>query len=116
MSAKLVNLTSIDQLTEILSQSNQKTQLIFKHSNACPISADAYDELHKYLNDTPSDNVDYHLIVVQTARPVSNEVEARLSVVHESPQAILIRNGKVLWHTSHRKITQSSLTNAINND
>ncbi|MBK7995206.1 MAG: bacillithiol system redox-active protein YtxJ [Blastocatellia bacterium] len=116
MSAKLLDLTSIDQLSEVLTQSNQKTQLIFKHSNACPISADAYDELYKYLNSSPSDNVGYNLIVVQTARPVSNEVETRLSVVHESPQAILVRDGKVLWHTSHRKITQLSLANAINNN
>lgn len=116
MAARLLDLTSVDQLSEVLTQSNQKTQLIFKHSNACPISSMAYNELHKYLNDAPSDNVDYHLVVVQLARPVSNEVAARLNVVHESPQAILVRDGKALWHKSHYDITKSSLANAVSNN
>ncbi|MFY9223630.1 MAG: bacillithiol system redox-active protein YtxJ [Blastocatellia bacterium] len=116
MSAKLLDLTSLDQLTEVLTQSNQKPQLIFKHSNACPISSMAYNELHKYLDGSPSDNVDYHLIVVQLARPVSNEVAARLNITHESPQAILVRDGKAYWHKSHYDITKSSLTNAISNN
>lgn len=112
MTAKLVDLTSLNDWEAVLAASNTRPQLVFKHSNACPISGDAYDQLHKYLPEADP-NVDYSLITVQTARPVSNEVEAKLQVTHESPQAILIRNGQAVWHTSHRKITKSALTEAI---
>ena len=112
MTTNLAELTSLNDLEAVLAASNTRSQLVFKHSNACPISADAYDELHKYLPEADA-NVDYSLITVQTARPVSNDVEAKLQIMHESPQAILIRNGKAVWHTSHRKITKAALTEAI---
>jgi bacillithiol system protein YtxJ len=116
MPAKLTDLTSLEQLSEVLDNSNQRTQLIFKHSNTCPISTTAYKQMQSYLQNSPSENVDYSLIVVQTARNISNEVAAKLGVVHESPQAILVKNGQAVWNKSHFDITQKSLTEAINNN
>lgn len=45
-------------------------------------------------------------------RPVSNEIAARLGVKHESPQAILVRGGKAVWHASHRQVTAANLAAA----
>ncbi|MBI4850733.1 MAG: bacillithiol system redox-active protein YtxJ [Acidobacteria bacterium] len=113
MTAKLVEITSINELENILARSDKRRQLIFKHSNTCPISTKAYTEMQKYLEATPSESVDYSLIVVQVARNISNEVALRLNVVHESPQAILVDKGKATWHKSHFDITKTSLTNAV---
>jgi bacillithiol system protein YtxJ len=52
-------------------------------------------------------------VTVQTARPVSNSVEAQLAVRHETPQAIVVRSGKAVWTASHRAITRRSLQAAL---
>lgn len=115
MAAKLMELNSLDKLKDVMAQSANTPQLLFKHSLTCPISADAYDELQSYLNTT-NEPIGHWLIVVQTDREISNQAAADLDVEHESPQAILVRNGKAVWHTSHRRITVDSLTNAIRNN
>ena len=53
------------------------------------------------------------MIVVQTARNVSREVEARTGVRHESPQAIVLRNGAAVWNASHFDITAEAVTEAL---
>jgi bacillithiol system protein YtxJ len=107
-------LHSLEALQEALEASKSRPVLLFKHSNSCPISSRAYHQFQSYL-ETADPNVTYHLITVQTDRPVSNEVEARLGILHESPQAILIKDGREIWHASHSNITVSSLQAAIQN-
>lgn len=113
MATNLVEITSINELDDILTRSDNRRQLIFKHSNACPISTMAFNQMQSYLNNSPSEEVDYSLIVVQVARNVSNEVASRLNVKHESPQALIVDKGKVTWHKSHYDITKASITDAV---
>jgi bacillithiol system protein YtxJ len=108
----LNQLHSVEALQEVLEESKAHPVLLFKHSNACPISSRAYHQFQDYL-ESADPNVTYHLITVQTDRPVSNEVESRLGLLHESPQAILIRDGREIWNASHSGITVSSLQSAI---
>jgi len=113
MSVKLEDMSSLAQLEDSLAKSDKKKQLIFKHSNTCPISTAAFNELNSYLKKSPDEDVDYWLIVVQNARNVSNEVAAKLGIKHESPQAILVHNKKAIWNKSHYDITQKSLKEAV---
>lgn len=106
---KLQLLASIEELDTILERSNDRPQLIFKHSLTCPISHRAYQALEAYLGNSPATGVDYHLIQIQQARSISNEVAARLEVRHESPQAILVRDRQPAWNASHGAITEASL-------
>jgi bacillithiol system protein YtxJ len=46
-------------------------------------------------------------------RPVSLALAERVGVKHESPQAILIRDGRPLWHASHGAITAGALAAAV---
>ncbi|MFO1444168.1 bacillithiol system redox-active protein YtxJ [Bacillus sp. Bva_UNVM-123] len=82
---------------------------ILKHSSTCPISQAAYEEYEKF--STENENTYY--LVVQNDRPLSNHIAEKFQLKHESPQAILFRNGEVVWHASHWKITYDSLTSAI---
>ena len=50
---------------------------------------------------------------VQTHRPVSDAAAERLGLRHETPQAILVRDGKVIWNASHFRITAAHLNNAL---
>jgi bacillithiol system protein YtxJ len=57
--------------------------------------------------------VRFALVIVQSHREVSNDAARRLGIRHETPQALLIRDGKVLWHASHFRVTASSIASAI---
>lgn len=101
-----LELTAPDQLEPILTQGKW---LLFKHSTRCPISAHAHDEYQEWLAAAGEDRVRTARVLVVEARPVSNAIAERLKVRHESPQAILIEDGKVLWHASHHSITADAL-------
>jgi len=108
----LEELNSIQELDEALDESQNRPVLFFKHSLTCSISTHAFGELKSYLNKADP-RISYKLITVQTARSVSNEAASRLHLDHQSPQAILVRNGRELWNASHYDITASALEKAI---
>lgn len=85
--------------------------LIFKHSTACPVSAHAHREFQAWLDsDDPKPRT--ALVRVIEERPLSREIAARLGVTHQSPQAILVADGRAHWHASHSDITHESLRDA----
>lgn len=98
MNAQFEHIDSLEQLEEIFVESNENPVFLFKHSLTCPISTDIYQEIK---------NVDgkVNLIVVQTAREISNAVAAKTGVRHESPQAIILENGSPVYHASHYDIS-----------
>ena len=81
--------------------------LLFKHSLICPTSAEAFNEYRHYL--AAGGAVPTAWLDVRGQRPLSQAVEARTGVPHESPQALLLEAGKVVWHASHGAITRKSL-------
>lgn len=112
MTPKLRELHTIEDLDLALSGSADQPVLLFKHSLSCPVSTWAFSEFNSYL-ERADPTVSYNLITVQTARKVSAEAASRLQIDHESPQAILVRNGRGVWNASHSSITASSIDEAI---
>ena len=112
MSATVHALHSVEALQEALEESKDHPVLLFKHSNSCPISGRALQQFQSYLENA-SPKVGHHLITVQTDRRVSDEVEDRLGLRHETPQAILVRDGREIWNASHFQITASALESAV---
>jgi bacillithiol system protein YtxJ len=53
------------------------------------------------------------MLVVQEARSLSNEVAARFSIRHESPQAILFRGGTPVGSLHHEEITLQRLAELL---
>ncbi len=107
-------LQSVSEIDELLAQSRQKPVIFFKHSLTCPISSAAFGEYESFLEDRPADDVAvYTLIEIQNAREVSDELTRRTGVRHESPQALLVRDGEVAWHASHWSIRSQSLKAAV---
>jgi bacillithiol system protein YtxJ len=105
-------LTTVAALEGALSESATRPLLLFKHSLTCPISARAFHQFESHLEEADP-GVIYRMIVVQNARDVSIEAAVRLEVKHETPQAILIRNGRAIWHASHMEITSEAIEQAI---
>ena len=83
---------------------------IFKHSNSCPVSLAAHDEVLEFL---AAHAMPVGIVTVQEARAVSNWLATRLAYVHQSPQLFLVVAGKVVWHASHWGITAKAMTAAI---
>ena len=84
--------------------------LLFKHSPSCPISARAFFEYRGFCEAHPEVNTLWLHVIDQ--RPASLSVSEATGITHESPQALLIQDGAVIWHASHGAITQSSLEEA----
>ena len=81
--------------------------LLFKHSTRCPISAGAFEEFHHWSAAHPDAAAGW--IDVIEERALSQAVAARTGVRHQSPQAILLENGRPTWNASHDAITVESL-------
>ncbi len=79
------------------------TVLFFKHSTRCPVSSMAKSRLERHW--VFDDNVVPVYLDLIAYRPVSNYLEDRLSVKHESPQILIIQKGNLVAHTSHNAIS-----------
>lgn len=90
---------------------SEEQLLLLKHSSTCPVSGAAYEEYESFANEHKDLNIYY--LVVQEDRPLSNHIAETFHIKHESPQAILFKNGDVAWHASHWKITYDSLEKAL---
>jgi bacillithiol system protein YtxJ len=101
-------LTDIGQLDTIESNSAHCPQLIFKHSTRCNISSMALSRLERAWDDVDGKLVGWHLDLL-AFRYVSNAVAERFGVPHESPQAILIIDGKVAHVSSHSGIAMRDI-------
>jgi bacillithiol system protein YtxJ len=53
------------------------------------------------------------MVTVQTEREISNAIAHRLGIRHETPQALLVRGGRVEWSASHFRVNAEELANAI---
>jgi bacillithiol system protein YtxJ len=117
MHPDLTQLQHIEQLDRLLSESHTRPLLLFKHSFSCGVSAEALDELIDHLNaDIVAAGVPdphYAIVTVQTHRDVSNAVSAKLGIRHETPQALLIRDGRVIWSASHFRVTAEAMKKAL---
>lgn len=109
---EIKTLENVDGLEDALAVSSERPILLFKHSTTCPVSANAYKELRRFL-ESDGDGAEVRLIVVQSARSVSDRAAELLGVRHESPQAIVVRDGRAVWNASHFDITSRALLEAL---
>jgi bacillithiol system protein YtxJ len=106
MSNKFQSLSDKETLESLIAESKQKPIVVFKHSNSCPISSAAYREMEKFEGEV-------NLLVIQSARDLSNEFETITGVTHESPQVIVLRDGKAVWDASHFDVKASEVAKAL---
>src|SRR5438105_3182930 len=107
----VVDLRQDQDLEQLLERSKTDPVLIFKHSTQCSISAQAYEEFTSFTEGAP--NLFCGVVLVVENRKLSNAIAERFGVRHESPQALLIKDGRSVWHASHWSITPDSLNDAL---
>jgi bacillithiol system protein YtxJ len=96
-------LESEAELEKIIEKSTEKPQVIFKHSVTCGISAHAEDKL-KNGSDLITAKADFNFLDLLSFRPISNLIAEKLGVRHQSPQIIVLKDKKVVYHNSHHAI------------
>ncbi len=77
--------------------------LIFKHSTRCFISKTVLKSFEKQMENSDKDQSYYFLDLI-AHRDISNEIESRFNVTHQSPQLIALENGKAFYNASHQSI------------
>ena len=93
-------------LENLISDSTQKPVIVFKHSTACSISSRAYREREKLEGQV-------NILEVQSAREVSRELANRTGIRHETPQVIVLRDGKAVWNASHFDVKAADVMKAV---
>lgn len=93
------HLKTSEELEELIRLSHTSPQVIFKHSTRCSISSVVKNRLEKSAGEAP-----VHYLDLIAHRPVSNSIAEIFGVIHESPQVLVIKEGKCVFHESHMAI------------
>ena len=100
--ADIERIETVDRAREILQDDEA---LVFKHSTRCPVSARAERIFAEFAKECCGDTK-ICLVDVIRSRDVSSAIAEETGINHQSPQAIIIKNGSVCAHTSHYEITR----------
>ena len=101
-----------EQLSEFIELSKQKPIAMFKHSTRCALSSMAKSRLERGW-DLSDNDLDIYYLDLLNYRNVSNKMASLFSVEHQSPQLIVLQNGKVLYHASHGEIDPLTLKESL---
>ncbi|MET0637824.1 MAG: bacillithiol system redox-active protein YtxJ [Chitinophagaceae bacterium] len=101
-----IQLTTEEQLEELIIRSETVPQVIFKHSIRCSISSMVKGRLDR---ETQPANMEFHYLDLINFRQLSNQIAKRFGIEHESPQVLLIRNGKCIYDESHTAIRMGEI-------
>ena len=97
-------LTSVAQIDLLLAESKEHPVLIYKHSTRCSISSMVLERLERTWSSEGNKIKPYYLDLI-ALRDVSNTVAQTFEVYHESPQVIMLKDGKAIYNASHMSIS-----------
>jgi len=86
--------------------SHEQPVALFLHDPSCPISARAYRQMAQLGGTVP-------LIDVRHGRQLSQRIEAKTGVRHESPQVLVLWQGQACWSASHYEVTTDAVSAAL---
>jgi len=97
----------LHNLDDALKKSKNNPVLIYIHSISCGISSMALTHINKF--NLKNQKTIIYQVIVQEDKPMSDTIEKRLQVKHESPQLILINKGKLISVLNHFDITYNNI-------
>jgi len=98
-----IPLTDSAQLDDIIASSYHSPIAIYKHSTRCSVSVMVKKSLEQQWK-APDGELPVYYLDLLTYRPISTRIAELLSVEHQSPQLLLIKDGKAVYHASHSEI------------
>lgn len=103
---------SEDDLKITIDNSYAYKVAIFKHSTSCFISKTVLRNFEKEIEslENTDDIAELYFLDLLAYRPLSNKIAEDLGVRHESPQLLVVENGKVINNASHQNISINQLS------
>lgn len=102
------NIKSDEDLEKAIESSYQHKIAIFKHSTSCFISKTVLKNFEKEVENSDQ-KVEVYYLDLLANRPISNKIAEDFGIRHESPQLIVIENGKSVNSASHQDISLSQI-------
>ncbi|REC44469.1 bacillithiol system redox-active protein YtxJ [Chryseobacterium sp. 5_R23647] len=100
---------SEEDLEKAIKQSYENRVAVFKHSTSCFISKTVLKNFEKEIENSDEQNVSFYFLDLLAFRPISNKIAEDFAIRHESPQLIVIENGKAINNASHQDISLSQI-------
>ncbi len=108
-----IDLTKINQLETIIEESKKSAVVIFKHSTRCSISTTSLNRLERNWRQEELGSIRPYFLDLISYREISQAIAQKFGVEHESPQVLIIENGKVIFHRSHLAIEYNSIKQTL---
>lgn len=108
MPATFSKLDSLEKLEDLFARSHEVPIVIFKHSSRCGVSAMVSRRMVGL-------EAEINIVVVQTSRDVSTAIEEKTGVRHQTPQALIVRNGEAVYQASHYSVNPEALASELEN-
>jgi bacillithiol system protein YtxJ len=105
-------ITSEKDVQEIITASETRPQVIFKHSISCGISAFAKEKLEDGSHLIVA-KADFNYLNLLRYRSISNLIASALKITHQSPQVIVLKNKEVVYHSSHHSIDSDKIVEKL---
>ena len=99
---------SEEDLNKAVAESFNKKTAIFKHSTRCFISKTVLRNFENEVRNSDKD-ISYFFLDLLEHRDLSNKIADDFDVIHQSPQLIILENGKAVKDASHQSISVSLL-------
>ena len=104
--ARFVPVADDAALESLIERSKQQPVLLFNYDPYCGVNAAARREVIGL-------DAEIAVVDVDENHELGQLVARRTGVRHESPQMILLRDGKAVWSASHFNITAGSVRKAL---
>lgn len=102
------NLSTPEEIDEVFQAPSRS--VIFKHSTMCPISRAAHREISLFINERPE--VPVYVVNVIEDQNLCRYLELKTGIRHQSPQVLVVGEGRVRWHASHYDVEADKLKEA----
>lgn len=97
-----------DEMRELLDRSGDVTVVLFKDSPTCGISMVAREHWDSWTPNAP-EGVTLAICDVLAAKAAARAITQWLGIPHQSPQLLVLRDGRCRAHASHYGITKEWL-------
>lgn len=109
-------ITTLEELDKLEEESQEKTLVIYKHSTRCGVSRMVLRQFESEYDLPKSAPVNLYFLDLISHREVSNKIAEKFKIHHESPQLIIIKNGKAVYHASHQSISAKNIRDFVDSE
>lgn len=106
-----IQLSSVEQLSDVLHNIKDKPVLLFKHSTRCSISSMALNGFER--NWSGDVECELYYLDLLKHRDISQKIAELTGVVHQSPQAIVIKGKEIVYEATHSGIDASRIESIL---